>query len=153
MSTSTSANPSKNIGRTPVHIGDVNGLYTEAAYHGLDRMRYVDLMDRTLAMHGDPVDTLFPEVDDLEAAGGNLVTLHYALTDGGLSARDFGRAVAAGLDLEVFSNAVLLGLHAAELPRLMTRHEAGGISALNHHLQDFVDARDGDADECLHDEF
>jgi|GEM_PF-6598939 len=138
--------------KQPVPFSDINGLYAEAAYHGLDRLRYRDTVDRTLAMHGDAVDAFFPEVEDLEAAGGNLVTLHYALTEGGLSPQDFGQAVAAGLDLEAFSDAVLLGLHAADLPQLMTEH-ASDIAGLNDHLEDFVERRDGVADECLHDEF
>jgi hypothetical protein len=134
----------------PVHIGDVNGLYAEAAYHGLDRLRYLDLMDRTLAMHGDPVETLFPEVETLEAGGANLVTLHFALTEGGLAPRAFGQAVAAGLDLEVFSDAVVLGFNASELPALM---QSLSVSALNDHLQNFADIRDGASDESLIDEF
>jgi hypothetical protein len=134
----------------PVHIGDVNGLYAEAAYHGLDRLRYLDLMDRTLAMHGDAVETLFPEVETLEASGASLVTLHYALTEGGLSPRAFGQAVAAGLNLEIFSDAVVLGFNASELPALMDSLSA---SALNNHLQNFADSRDDVADELLIDEF
>jgi hypothetical protein len=133
-----------------VHIGDINGLYAEAAYHGLDRLRYLDLMDRTLAMHGDEVETLFPEVESLEASGGNLVTLHYALTEGGLSPRDFGQAVAAGIDLAVFTDALLLGFKASDLPDLLSRYSA---SELNGHLENFVDSRDGVADERLFDEF
>jgi hypothetical protein len=103
-------------------------------------------------MHGDQVETLFPEVESLEAAGGNLVTLHYALTEGGLSPRDFGLAVAAGLDLEVFSDALLLGLEASELPVLIARYGTG-TNQLNSYLENFVDSRDGVADELLYDEF
>jgi hypothetical protein len=128
----------------PVHTSDINGLYAEAAYHGLDRMRYLDLMDRTLAMHGDEVETLFPEVESLEASGANLVTLHYALTEGGLSPRAFGQALAAGIDLATFSDAVLLGFTASELPALMAKHDA---SEVNDHLQNIVDSRDGLADD------
>jgi hypothetical protein len=134
----------------PAHIGDVNGLYLEAAYHGLDRLRYVDLMDRTLAMDGDEVETLFPEVQSLEDAGGNLVTLHYALTEGGLSPRDFGLAVAAGLDLEIFAEALLLGLKASDLPGLMARYSNPDLNA---YLEHFVDSQVRGVDEGLHDEF
>jgi len=126
-----------------VHIGDINGLYAEAAYHGLDRLRYLDLMDRTLAMHGDEVETLFPEVESLEASGGNLVTLHYALTEGGLAPRTFGQAVAAGIDLAVFSDAVLMGFKASELPDLMARCSPGEI---NLRLENFVDCCDSFTD-------
>jgi hypothetical protein len=134
----------------PVHIGDINGLYAEAAYHGLDRLRYIDLMDRTLAMAGDEVETLFPEVESLEDAGGNLVTLHYALTEGGLSPRAFGQAVTAGLDLAVFTDALLLGFKASDLPGLTTKFSP---SELNGQLKNFVECRDGVADERLFDEF
>jgi hypothetical protein len=144
-----STNQTSDTSKHPVHIGDINGLYAEAAYHGLDRLRYLDLMDRSLAMAGDEVETLFPEVETLEACGGNLVTLHYALTDGGLSPRAFGQAVAAGLDLEVFTDALLLGFKASDLPGLMTRYSAHD---LNCYLENLVDSRDGVADERLIDE-
>jgi len=142
MTRSTSSND--------VHICDIQGLYAEAAYHGLDRLRYLDLMDRTLAMHGDEVETLFPEVESLEASGGNLVTLHYALTDGGLSPLAFGQAVAAGMDLAVFSDAVLMGFKASALPGLMARYSAGEV---NGQLENFVDNCDSFGDERLSDEF
>lgn len=108
-----------------------------AAYHALDRLRFVDNTDRVLATHGDDVDTLFADPAELEEKGADLEVL-YAAVLGGMGVEGLSLALDSGVDVSVLSQALSLGLEPGAVPELVFNY---GGEDLNGHLSNFVEAK------------
>lgn len=115
----------------------MNSNDTLIAYHALDRLRFVDETDRVLALHGDSVDTLFPDPAELEEKGADLAVL-YAAVLGGMGVEGLGLALDSGVDVSVLSQALALGLEPAAVPDLVFSYPGDDLSG---YLSLFVEAK------------
>lgn len=131
----------------------------------IDQHRYPD-GDQDLARIGEPVCTLFPSADEMEANGGDAIAIAAAL-ESGLDAEVFGqcysrwlkddvsafctalkeglcrvaftKAVKAGLDVETFAVALDCGMLVKHFGRMV---EGLDINTLNGALSNFVESTD-----------
>lgn len=116
----------------------MNSNDTLIAYHALDRLRFVDETDRVLALHGDSVDTIFPDPAELEEKGADLAVL-YAAVLGGMGVEGLGLALDSGVDVSVLSQALALGLEPAAVPDLVFSYAGEDLTG---HLANFVEAKE-----------
>ncbi len=113
-----------------------------AASAKLDTMRFVDNTTRVLARIGDEVDALYPDSDELEACGVDIVALAKVLGRK-VSAKRLGRWVAAGVDINLAVSALNHGLNSNAVQALV--RTSSDADEVNGVLANYVEAKEDEA--------
>ncbi len=113
-----------------------------AASAKLDTMRFVDNIDRVLARIGDEVVALYPDSDELEAAGVDVVALA-KVVGRKVSAKRLGRWVEAGLDINLAVSALGHGLNSNSIQALVRM--SADVDEANGVLANYVEAKEDEA--------